>query len=444
MAMMTAKDVQGLKTGQCLLDPAARGLPKLEARGGTPRAKFYLRYTDSEGRRDRLFIGSFDGDGRGGLTLVEAREQAGLLARRYAAGERDLRATLEAEEAARRAAEAAEQEAASVADNLTLAALVRAYADHLTRNGKNSADRVRRALIRHVIEAAPKIAGKAAADVTGDDALTLLELLTEAGKRREAEKLRAYLRAGFGAALNARRAPGALPALRTIGQTLTTNPVRDLGTVPGSSKRRDRALSVAELRAYWHRLRDLEAPAGPLLRLHLLTGAQRLEQLARATVADVDKDDHALLLLDSKGRRTEPRRHWVPLLPEAREAIAELRRGNRGPYVFTASLGERPACGTTVAHMLRRVSAAMVVAKEAEPFTAGDIRRTVETRLAALGVPLEVRAHLQSHGLGGVQARHYDRHDYAAEKRDALRQLLTLLEGKPASVTPIRRAKART
>ena len=41
---------------------------------------------------------------------------------------------------------------------------------------------------------------------------------------------------------------------------------------------------------------------------------------------------------------------------------------------------------------------------EKGPFTAGDLRRTVETRLAAVGVSAEVRAQLQSHGLGGIQA----------------------------------------
>jgi len=30
--------------------------------------------------------------------------------------------------------------------------------------------------------------------------------------------------------------------------------------------------------------------------------------------------------------------------------------------------------------------------------------------LAAMGVSSDVRAQLQSHGLGGVQSRHYDRH----------------------------------
>ena len=49
-----------------------------------------------------------------------------------------------------------------------------------------------------------------------------------------------------------------------------------------------------------------------------------------------------------------------------------------------------------------------------------DLRRTCETMLAAMGVSSDVRAHLQSHGLGGVQTRHYDRHSYMDEKRKAL------------------------
>lgn len=40
--------------------------------------------------------------------------------------------------------------------------------------------------------------------------------------------------------------------------------------------------------------------------------------------------------------------------------------------------------------------------------------------MAALAVPIDVWAQIQSHGLGGIQARHYDQHDYMPEKRAAL------------------------
>jgi integrase len=81
---------------------------------------------------------------------------------------------------------------------------------------------------------------------------------------------------------------------------------------------------------------------------------------------------------------------------------------------------------------MRKVAEAMQEAGELEKkglFTPGDLRRTVETRLAAAGVSMDVRAQLQSHGLGGVQARHYDRHHYLPEKREALAALLALLTG---------------
>jgi hypothetical protein len=53
-------------------------------------------------------------------------------------------------------------------------------------------------------------------------------------------------------------------------------------------------------------------------------------------------------------------------------------------------------------------------------FTIADLRRTVETTLARFKISMEVRGQLQSHGLSGVQIRHYDRHDYMDEKREAI------------------------
>ena len=48
------------------------------------------------------------------------------------------------------------------------------------------------------------------------------------------------------------------------------------------------------------------------------------------------------------------------------------------------------------------------------------VRSGVETLLAANRVSREIRGHVQSHGLTGIQARHYDGHDYMPEKREAL------------------------
>ena len=75
----------------------------------------------------------------------------------------------------------------------------------------------------------------------------------------------------------------------------------------------------------------------------------------------------------------------------------------------------------TISAAVTQISKDMVEAGEARsPFEMRDIRRTCETMFAAMGISSEVRAQIQSHGLGGVQNRHYDRHSYMAEKREVL------------------------
>ena len=54
-------------------------------------------------------------------------------------------------------------------------------------------------------------------------------------------------------------------------------------------------------------------------------------------------------------------------------------------------------------------------------FSAADLRRTAETRLAALGISKDHRAQLLSHGRErNVQDKVYDKHDYIPEKAAAL------------------------
>ncbi len=443
---ITAQDLVSLKPGQWKSDPADRGNGAFQARGmAGGGVAFYYRFTDSQGQRQRIPLGTFDDTGRKGKKLVDARTEATELSLRYRKGERDLRDALDAEDAAKREAReaaAAARAARAAESERTLGRLLEAYADHLEKAGKISAGKVRSAIKRHVCEAFPELWKKRAAEVTPDDCLTIVDRPVAAGKAREAAKLRSYLRAAYAAAINARTRPGALPALRAFG--LQVNPLRDVGCIEGAAKARNRALSVAELRAFWRRTVDLPAGAGHALRFYLLTGGQRVQQLARATVADIDVDAKALKLLDPKGRRSTPRTHWVPLLPDAQDCIDAMRKFNLGPYVWTLTHGETPMNESSMRDHVAAVCAAMIKEKEcSERFTPADLRRTIETRLAALGVGFEVRAHLQSHGLGGIQARHYDRHDYLPEKRAALEKLRELLTGKAATVTDIKAGKRK-
>ncbi len=67
-----------------------------------------------------------------------------------------------------------------------------------------------------------------------------------------------------------------------------------------------------------------------------------------------------------------------------------------------------------VASLVHSLEHEMVDADELSggPFSLRDLRRTAETHMAALGISSDVRAQIQSHSLGGIHARHYDRHDY--------------------------------
>ena len=107
--------------------------------------------------------------------------------------------------------------------------------------------------------------------------------------------------------------------------------------------------------------------------------------------------------------------------------------------------GESGAVYATVQHRVRAVADAMAQAGELEkgPFTVGDLRRTVRTRLSAVGLQLAEMAQLQSHGLGGVQQRHYNKHDYLQEKRAALETLHRLLTGDSGTVTTIKQKRRR-
>lgn len=469
-APITKNDIPGLDPGSWWTDPGGRGEGRFQTRksaGGS--VGFYYRFTNSAGIQERIAIGTFDAEGRTGLTLAQARDKARDLTSRYKKGDTDLKDAIAAEKAAELAAAvqaSAAAEKRKVQEAATLGALLTAYVQQLKRDQKPSAKAVGLSLALHVEKAHPTLWKREASAITGDELLDIIAPLASpeptekdpepAPRLREAAKLRSYLRAAFAAAVKARHDARALPALRAL--KLTTNPARDLTTIDGAMKSRDRALSVAELRAYWKRIVDLGTPWGPLLRFHLLTGAQRLEQLARATVADLDKDAKTITLWDGKGRRKEPRRHVLPLLPEAEAALVEMIQAKPrkdgeaiaarlGPFAFSASNGEAGASYHGCATAVREIAAAMLEAGELDEgktvFTIGDLRRSVETRLAALGVSVDIRAQLQSHGLGGVQARHYDRHDYAGEKRAALGMLHGLLTAKAATVTSIKGRRAK-
>lgn len=460
MPKLTVRSLDTLRkqsAGATASDGSIKGEGALVAVRTTGGIVWYYRYVKTDGKQDRLGIGPYDPDNRnGGLGLVAARAKCAELTARYRI-DKDLRAALQRDEAAKVEEEKRLRLAATAeakADEATLEALLKAYVEHLTRAGKPSARAVEKSLRKHVMLAHPEIAARRAVEITTDDLLDILAKLTDPEPTadnqtprpilREAAKLRSYIRAAYAAAIAARTKTGALPALRKL--EIRANPARELEPVEGNSKPRDRALSVVELRHYWRRINKIPAPWGPMLQFHLLTGGQRVEQLCRATLEHLDSHEHYLVLWDGKGRRKVARRHVVPLIAAAEAALestlvpcpdenGELVRLRLGPHLLTSSNGEKPTSPSSLGRVVKAVARAMWKANEIDAgkgtFTIGDLRRSVETRLAGWKVSSDVRAQLQSHGLGGVQARHYDRYEYQIEMRAALEKLLAEVSKEP-------------
>lgn len=424
---------------QWLSDGAVRGSGALWARRSRRGVSLYFRYTHA-GKKKALPIGAWNETGEGGLTLAQARERAAALSAIYRGGTTDLHDHVqrerEAAERTRRGAEEAAQRAAEDAQRGTLKQLLDAYVAHLEQLGKQSTKDVRSIFTKHVIEDAPDVAARKATECSVDDFVGIIGKLVDAGKGRTAAKLRAYLRAAYSTAIRSRTDPDAPLTMRSFG--ITTNPIAGIGALSRFSRARDRVLSGPELGAFLRRIDGLApGPQRDALELLILLGGQRPVQLLRLKAADVDLSAGTVTLYDAKGARSQPRAHVLPLVKDA-AAILKRRLG-------ALAEGE-PVFSTDAEHQMRVETLGAVVGeivksmRQSDPpearedFQLRDLRRTCETLMAGLKISSDVRAHLLSHGLGGIQHRHYDRHEYAVEKKQALtkwnRELSKLREAK--------------
>ena len=286
----------------------------------------------------------------------------------------------------------------------TLRALCEAYCLHLKTNGKQKSYRDTKSLFKvHVTEQWPDYSALPANEVTSHQIAAIIRKVREAGKERTAGMLRNYLTAAYNAA---RRAPfdSSIPS-SLIEFEIVVNPAEAVPTIPVN--RGSRVLSVAELKSYMESIGD--DAAGLALLVALLSGGQRIAQLLRAKVSDFDTDTNTLRLWDSKGKRTMAREHLIPLGSKASKIVRVLSRTKQDDALLFGVQSQ------TLGNRVSEISGIT-----ATPFDLRDIRRTCETMLAGMGITKETRAQLLSHGLGGIQDAHYDRHSYAKEKHAAL------------------------
>jgi integrase len=449
MAEITTNQLRAKWSGKdrWLSDGGSRGAGRLVARLTRTGAHFFFQYFAPRGGKRLFPLGPFDAEGRVGLRLVDARARSAELAALYRAGTTDIHAHFaqrqrESEceraqaERARQAQEHGETQAQLDAERRSLRRFLMAYVEYLKGAGKPSAKDVANIFENHVFSDRD-ISDQDAARVSTDDFVRLISKVVAAGHGRTAAKLRSYLHAAYALGIRAKTNPAAPQVMREF--VLQMNPIASIDALSQYNRALSRNLDERELAAFLKRVQAQPMDARrDAVEVCIHIGGQRPTQLLRLRRADVDLHARVITLYDRKGRRREPRAHVVPLTKQAAYILARRIANLAGSdFVFTTD-GRTAMDRGTLTNYVTAIAAEMLEAGEAHmPFTLRDLRRTLETLLASWGVSSDVRKHLQSHGLGGVQQRHYDRYEYLREKRAAL-QLLTmhltrLLEGRRAS-----------
>lgn len=312
-----------------------------------------------------------------------------------------------------------------------LKALLLAYVSHLHALGRSSHSNARSIFSKHVIEAFPDIAAKPAADVTSEEIAEMMRRLIEAGKGRTANKLRSYVRAAYQVAKASRSKPSIPTSFQAFN--VVVNPAAETSPDESANRADKRPLSLTELQLYWSVLQNIDGIKGVALRLHLLLGGQRIAQLSRLLDELVNPD--FVTIFDGKGRPGKPPRpHIIPVVKAARKDLDACV--NNRPYRLSTNGGRTPIGVGNLGKW-----AVDAVGSKIPSFQLKRVRSGVETALASAKVPREYRGRLQSHGISGVQAVHYDGYDYLDEKRESLEILYALLTKKRATGRPLSRRK---
>src|SRR5262245_9778482 len=148
---------------------------------------------------------------------------------------------------------------------------------------------------------------------------------------------------------------------------------------PADENSRRRVLSEDEIRLFWNACDQLEYPFGHAGKLLLLTGTRRSE-VTNMTRHEIKGDTWTIPRERSKNN--EP--HTIALSKPAIAVLSAARKvkGDAG-YIFTTT-GEKPASGWGTA------KAAIDEIMGVEDWRLHDLRRTVASGMARLGIRLEV------------------------------------------------------
>ena len=312
-------------------------------------------------------------------------------------------------EAAREAAEQSVRE--------TFAAAAREFlSDHVS--GLRSAREVEAAFKNELL---PVFGKRPIAEVSDIEIARMLKAVAK-DRPYQARHLYAYLSKFFRWAI----------AQRVYGVTVSPCAGLSAKDLLGKPSHRTRILNDGELAALWQATAAISYPAGPFVRLLLLTG-QRLREVSEMSWPEVDLQKRLLVIPAERMKADAP--HVVPLSAAIITILEGLPRWT-GPFVFSTTGGDRPIANFS--GIKEKLDALM---PEIDPWRFHDLRRSMRTGMSALRVPDTVSELCIAHTQKGLH-KVYDQHAYLDEKRHAFEawasHVLAVCEpGAPSNVISI-------
>lgn len=319
----------------------------------------------------------------------------------------------------------ADAERQRIAAEPTVADLIETYCRKMVRGRLRTAHEIEARLKR----ALDRLMRRKARDLRRRDMRAAFDLAADAGHPREAEKRRQVV--------------GAMMKWALAQDLIEADPCAGLLSY-GSGEPRERVLNAEEIAVLWVWLSDPSTglPDGhaSIMRLQLLLGA-RVGEIGGMTAEEVDQRSEPWVWTLPAARSKNGRERRTPLIGAAREIVAE-RLPCRGALFRTMNGG--PVEATHVGNAISGRRRALPV----EKFGTHDLRRTVASGMAEVGISLDVIASVVGHEPGAKETRtlvrHYLRSDLLDVKSGALRaweaRLLGIVEGRAGgNVVPLRK-----
>lgn len=215
----------------------------------------------------------------------------------------------------------------------------------------------------------------------------------------------------------------------------------------GEEQSRNRTLTDSEIVEVWN-ASDPETDYGRIVRLLILT-AQRREEVGGVCDSELQLEGATPIWTLPAARSKNGQSHDIPLVHLATSILRNTPRSGGRDLLFGERL-DTPFQGWSRSRLMlqRRIDEERAAAGKPpqEPWRLHDIRRSVATRMADLGVLPHVIEAVLNHvsgskaGVAGV----YNRSSYGHEKRQALNMWAAhietlVLHGQPSNVFAIRR-----